>query len=231
MSIVKNQIHELVFEKLKEMILSGKYQEGDYLPPELELAQQLGTSRSALRGAMLLLRNMGVVEVTPGRGTVIKKVGFPGTVDPVLNDIYKSKDQIIELLELRSGIEVEAAGLAAERATEEQINRLRKAYEKLEEDVHTKTNATQADVNFHMVLIEISGNKLLKQVFESLVDVLLDTVDKIRRDTLSKPDGPMIELETHKKILEAIEMRNKEKAKKVSAENLETVYNAVKSWQ
>ncbi len=109
MSIVKNQIHELVFEKLKEMILSGKYQEGDYLPPELELAQQLGTSRSALRGAMLLLRNMGVVEVTPGRGTVIKKVGFPGTVDPVLNDIYKSKDQIIELLELRSGIEVEAA--------------------------------------------------------------------------------------------------------------------------
>ncbi|MDD2503183.1 MAG: FadR/GntR family transcriptional regulator [Desulfitobacteriaceae bacterium] len=231
MAIVKNQIHELVFEKLKEMILSGEFKEGDYLLPEPELAKQLGTSRSALRGAMLLLRNMGVVEVTPGRGTVIKKVGFPSTVDPVLLDIHNSKDQILELLELRRGIEVEAAGLAAERANEEQINKLKCAYERMVENVRENNNVTQTDVNFHMVLTEISGNKLLNQVFESLVDLLEDTINKIRQDTLSKPDKSMIELESHRKILEAIEMRDTQKARKISAENLETVYNAVKSWQ
>jgi GntR family transcriptional repressor for pyruvate dehydrogenase complex len=230
MAIHKPQIHELVYEELKEMILSGKYKEGDYLPPEPELAGLLGTSRSALRGAMLLLRKMGIVEVTPGRGTIVKKVTFPSTSDPVVQEIHRHKDQVLELLEFRRGIEVEAAGLAAERATEEQIAKLKDIYSQMEEDVRTKSNGTEADLNFHLYVIEISGNKLFLQVMYPLTDLLRDTISKVRQDTLTWPEEPMVELERHKKILTAIEERDKEKARKVSSENLEAVHNKVRSW-
>jgi len=229
MFIKKIQIHELVYEKLKEMILSGQYKEGDHLPSESELAGQLGTSRSALRSAMLLLRKMGVVEVCPGKGTIVKKATFPSASDPVLHDIFKHKDQILELLELRKGIEVEAAGLAAERATEEQIAKLREAYIKLEEDVKAEKFGTEADVNFHIVLAEITGNKLFLQVMLSVIDLLRDTVNKIRRETLTRPGGPMLELKGHEKILIAIECRDKIKARKIMAENLELVCKEVRS--
>jgi len=229
MLIQKVQIHELVYEKLKEMILSGQYKEGDYFPSEPELAGQLGASRSALRGAMLLLRKMGIVEVSPGKGTIVKKVTFPSATDPVLHDIYKHKDQILELLEFRKGIEVEAAGLAAERATEEQIAKLREAYGKMKESVLEEKIGTEADVNFHIVLTEITGNKLFLQVMLSIVDLLRDAVGKIRRETLTRPGGPILELEGHEKILIAIESRDKMKARKITANNLE-FYRKVCSW-
>lgn len=230
MVIRKIHMHELVYEKLKEMILSGKYKEGDYFPPESELARQLGISRSALRGAMLLLRNIGIVEVTPGKGTIIKKITFPSTCDLVLQDIYENKDQIIELLELRTGIEIEAGCLAAERATDEQIAKLKEAYKHLEEDTRTKNNSTEAYLNFHLVLTEISGNNLFLQVMLLIVDLLRDTINQVRKDILSLSEESVIELERHEKVLIAIENRDKVKARKVIADNLEAVYNTVRSW-
>ncbi len=161
MAIQKIQMHELVYEKLKEIILSGKFKEGDYLPPQPEIAQKLGISRSALRGAVLLLREMGIVEVTPGKGTILKSVKFPADGKSVLRGIHDYKDQILELLELRRGIEIEAAGLAAERATDQQIAKLREAYKCLEMNTRNNDNGTEADLNFHLVLVEISGKKII----------------------------------------------------------------------
>ncbi|MDD2235171.1 MAG: FCD domain-containing protein [Desulfitobacteriaceae bacterium] len=135
----------------------------------------------------------------------------------------KYKDEILELLELRDGIESKAAGLAAERATESQIAELREAYMQLEEAALSKKNTTKKDVNFHMVLIKISGNKLFRRVYVSLVDLLKDTIDKIRLEALTKPEGPIIELKRHEKILNAIEQKDKEKAKEVMSENMEQV--------
>jgi GntR family transcriptional repressor for pyruvate dehydrogenase complex len=229
MSIQKVQIHELVYEKLKEMILSGQYKEGDYLPSEIELAAQIGTSRSALRGAMLLLRKMGIVEVSPGKGTVIKKTVFPGDNGSILHYINnKYKDQIIELLELRIGIEVLAAGLAVERATDEQIAKLRRAYEKMEEDFEENRIGTEADANFHIVLIEIAGNKLLLQIMLSIVGLLKDTINEIRQETFAAgSEESMLELKSHEKILIAIECRDKIGARQITSKNLEDVYKKV----
>jgi GntR family transcriptional repressor for pyruvate dehydrogenase complex len=231
MAIQKIQMHELVYEKLKEIILSGKFKEGDYLPPQPEIAQKLGISRSALRGAVLLLREMGIVEVTPGKGTILKSVKFPADGKSVLRGIHDYKDQILELLELRRGIEIEAAGLAAERATDQQIAKLREAYKCLEMNTRNNDNGTEADLNFHLVLVEISGNKLLYKIMLSITDLLRDTIDKLREDTLSKSEEEVIEeLESHKRTLNAIESRDKEKVRKIKAENLEAVYDAVRSW-
>ncbi|MDD4345805.1 MAG: FadR/GntR family transcriptional regulator [Desulfitobacteriaceae bacterium] len=231
MAIQKFQMHELVYEKLKEIILSGRFKEGDYLPSQLELAQELGISRSALRGAILLLRKMGVVEVTPGIGTIIRSVTFPANSRSVLQDTHDYKDQILELLEFRISIEIEAAGLAAERATNEQIIKLREAYEYLVTVTRNGYKGTEADLNFHLVLVEISGNKLFYKIMLSIIDLFRDIIDKVRQDTRNKSGEKAIEeLERHKKILNAIEGRDKIKARKIKAENLEYVYNTVRSW-
>ncbi|MEL7566823.1 MAG: FadR/GntR family transcriptional regulator [Dehalobacterium sp.] len=230
MPIKKIQVHELVYEKLKEMILNGQYHEGDFFPPEYEMARQLGTSRSALREAVLLLRKIGVLEVCPGKGTIVKKVTFPSSGEQFLHDIYESKDQILELLELRMGIEVEAAGLAAERATPEEIAKLQKIYRKLEKELKAEKAGTEADVNFHIVLAEISGNKILLQVMMSIVDLLSVTLEKVRWETLTRPGESIKVLEAHEKILSAIQCQDKIKAKKVMTEHLESVYKKVCSW-
>ncbi|MDD4347036.1 MAG: GntR family transcriptional regulator [Desulfitobacteriaceae bacterium] len=88
MVIKKKQMHELVLKKLKRIILSGKYKPGDFLPSQVELAKQIGTTRSALRGAMLILAEMGIVESTAGKGTVLKTVTFPDNNISILYDVY-----------------------------------------------------------------------------------------------------------------------------------------------
>lgn len=231
MAIQKIQIHELVYEKLQEIILSGQYKEGDYLPSEPELAAQIGASRSALRSAMLLLRKLGIVEVSPGKGTIIKKTTFPGNDDPVLHSLNENKEQIIELMELRIGIEAEAAALAAERATDEQIAQLRTAYLEMEKNLKEGKYDIDADVKFHVTLVEITGNKLFLQVTLSLADLLRDAIIRTSRRTSAKGEKNLLtQMKSHKRILIAIEQRDKNKARQVVVDNLERYKALFSEW-
>ncbi|MEW6623606.1 MAG: FadR/GntR family transcriptional regulator [Bacillota bacterium] len=227
--IQKKQVYELVYDKLKDMITDGHFQEGDYLPPEHELAEQFGVSRSAIREAMLLLRRSGIVHISPGKGTLVKKTVFPSIGEPIIDIINRDRENILELLELRKGIETEAADLAARRASKQGIARLRKAYQNLENDVNNNNLGAEADYNFHVLISEITGNKLYLQVMSSISDILKDAISKTRQETLTRPSGPKMILKQHENILKAIESRDSQKAREAMTEHLETMIAKVKS--
>jgi len=219
--IKTTSVHEFAYEKLKAMIISKQYKEGDFLPAESELSKQLGVTIFALKEALLLMRKIGIVEVRQGKYIKIKKEIFFDEYNSLVNIINENKHRTLDLLGLRKCIEVEAAGLAAERATEEQITELRGAYSNIKNKANLNKYNIDLDINFHIVLVKISTNRLFIQIMLSLIKLQSDSFCKVEREILNKPVRIKAEWERHERLLAAIEKKDRIKAREIAAEYFE----------
>lgn len=120
----------IVREKLRELIVSGVFKEGDRLPSERELAQTLEVSRNILREAVISLASEGFLEVRERQGIFLKRFDDYGMIDALQGLQVLPADFVAYQMEVRMIIEVPAARLAAMRRTEEDIRRLYDCYEK-----------------------------------------------------------------------------------------------------
>src|SRR3972149_918653 len=116
---------EVVLEQIQRLIAEGKLRPGDHLPSEMELAERFGGGRSSIREAMRVLQLVGVIEVIQGKGSFVREPG----ILPLMIDWSRISQMgiIVEVMEARQFIEVWLAQLAAERATDEDIEALRAA--------------------------------------------------------------------------------------------------------
>src|SRR3990172_1256658 len=116
---------EVVLEQIQRLIAQGKLRPGDHLPSEMELAERFGVGRSSIREAMRVLQLVGVVEVIQGKGSFVREPG----ILPLMIDWSRIAEMgiISEVMEARQFMEVLLAQLAAERATEEDLEALRAA--------------------------------------------------------------------------------------------------------
>ncbi|MEI7616540.1 MAG: GntR family transcriptional regulator, partial [Actinomycetota bacterium] len=120
----RKHLYEQIASQLEEMILNETLKIGDQLPPEKDLAEKFGVSRNILREALKTLKERGLIDVKTGNGIYITKPK-PEVIKKILNRLVKLGDvNIKELFEFRLAIEVKACGLAAERATIEEIENL-----------------------------------------------------------------------------------------------------------
>jgi len=137
-------------------IVEGRLASGSRLPTEQEMVAANGVSRTVVREAVATLRADGLVVVRQGVGAfVAANVRRPFRIDV---DGLRSLRQAIEVMELRTGIEIEAAGLAAERATPEQIRKIAQAYEAVDRAIDRGEAAIDEDFAFHVGIAEAAGN-------------------------------------------------------------------------
>lgn len=146
-----------LFEQLAEQIRSGRLAPGERLPTEQELTRAARVSRTVVREAVAALRAEGLVVTRQGVGAFVadQAAQAPFRIDP---ERVQSLDEVLSVMELRLGVEVESAGLAAERATRAQLRAIEQALETLEEAAGSGGSAVDEDLALHRAIAEATGN-------------------------------------------------------------------------
>jgi len=171
----RDSLSEQVADQLQEMIIAERLIPGDKFPGERELAQQLAVSRTVVREAILTLSVRGLVEIRPGSGTYVRRLSSETAAASIglLLRVRGAPISFQHLYEVRRMIEVEIAGLAAERATAADIEAMEKVIEKMAESVDSPAQFTQYDLGFHSGLVDAAHNELLPILLDPIIEHLL----------------------------------------------------------
>jgi GntR family transcriptional regulator, transcriptional repressor for pyruvate dehydrogenase complex len=204
------RLYEQIVQQIEESILNGTLKPGDQLPAERELAQRFGVSRTAVREAVKALHEKGLVEAYSGRGTFITN-GTSQAIRQSLNWIMKvgQQDGLTYLAEMRSVLEPEIAALAATRAEETHLAAMREAFHVMDGAREDPAAYIEADLDFHLALAEAAANPLILSLIDSIVGLLREQRIRI----FYVEGGPERGQYHHKRILDAVEQRDVEKAR------------------
>ncbi len=159
--VVRTTLTADVCKKMVGHLLRGDWKEGDQIPAERELCQQLGVGRASLREALKALEIMGMIQTRLGEGTfVCGRSEFYSR--PLLWAIAGSvKEDVTEITEARRLIETELAGLAAVRANAEDLKKIGRHLDLMEEAGHDNARFQTADIDFHLAIAEAAHNRIL----------------------------------------------------------------------
>ena len=214
--IRSGQTTEQVVARVYELIKSEELQPGDRLPPERELAKQLGISRPALRVGLSSLISMGVLQSRQGAGTFLVD-GPPALDSEPLRLLAKLHGFSFEhMFETRSILEVGAAGLAAERATGEQLATMSEEIAEMFAALKDPQQFLVHDVAFHRSVAAASGNPTLA----TLVDMVSAILYERRRDTIGRAHDFNEAIELHRRVYRAIRSRKPDEARETMREHI-----------
>jgi len=218
--IQTERLYERIVSQIEQRIEAGDLKMGDQLPSERELAEQFAVSRTAVREAVKALRQKGLVEIRPGRGTFIANE----TSDTVRSSLGMLMKMGItkgsgNLVEVREILEPEIAALAATRITDEYIAAMQDAVNAMETALDDVDTFVEADLDFHLALAEATQNPIIPILMDSIIDLLRE---QRKRTGLTK--GGLQRGQTHhKKILDAVTRRDAESARKAMQEHMKQV--------
>jgi len=199
-----SRLYEQIVQQVEESIQKGQLKPGDQLPPERELAEQFGVSRTAVREAVKALREKGLVEAYPGRGTFITD-GTSYTIRQSLDRMMRTGNEGFAFLaEVRQILEPEIAALATTRADDEALEAMRKQVEIMDTAKEDPDSFIEADLDFHLALAEAAANPIILSLIDSIVGLLREQ----RMGIFQVEGGPERGQYHHKKILQAVEHRD-----------------------
>lgn len=200
--ISRQTVSDQVFEQLKQNLVSGVWKPGDKIPSENELCTLFGVSRITARHALGKLAALGLIETRLGEGSYARDMSDGALLQEILPLIYStqiSQQQMqTEVLEFRKIYEINAAALAAERITPEEVADLSRALEDMRKGVQDLPRYAQADLDFHSLLAEATGNSLIVQINSLISEVLRLSISQ-----LTSGIGTENGLFYHQKLVEA----------------------------
>lgn len=164
----RRNLTQMVVAELRERIGSGRLKPGDRLPTEQALIQELGVSRTVVREAVAGLRADGLVEPRQGVGVFVREPARPAPGLSLLSEDAGKISSVIETLELRAAVEIEAAGLAAERRSPAQEAKIRERYDEIAAAMARGEVAEDADFAFHQAIAEATNNRHFGEFFAFL---------------------------------------------------------------
>jgi GntR family transcriptional repressor for pyruvate dehydrogenase complex len=217
------RLYEQITEQIQSRIMTGELRPGDKLPPERELAEQFGVSRTAVREAVKALHEKGLLEVRPGNGTFISNI--TDTTSEVMRDSLDLivnvglVNGLVELMQVRTLLEPGIAALAAEMATEANIQAMQQAVDTMDTALDNADVYVEADLKFHRALATASQNSLITILLDPIVDLLREQ----RKRIFLVEGGPERGQYHHKRILKAVATRQPLAAREAMAVHLKQV--------
>ncbi|WP_378147902.1 FadR/GntR family transcriptional regulator [Cnuibacter sp. UC19_7] len=194
-------VHDLV-----TVVVTGEVAPGESLPPEGVLSQHFGVSRTVIRESVKRLEEKGLLTVAQGRGTQVRPRSSWNLLDPVVLSVLVENDRELGVLDeiatVRAALEGTMSAEMASRRTEEDLERLRAAFEEMRATIDDVDAYAQSDADFHFLVMELSGNRLS----ENITHVLFTRARESSRFA-GRPDQSAFDLtlEEHRHVLEAIE--------------------------
>ena len=183
-TVVKASVKDQTLEQLKKYILSGVLRPGERLPSERALAEALGVGRYSVREALKVLQAVGLVEPRIGEGTFLT-ANTGASFGRILGlSLATWGGTIMELLDARKMIEVESARAAAQRATPQQLARIERELQRMQDNMRCAPTYLKADMNFHRRIGEASQNAIISQFVCNLIDLLEEALGETHSDSL-----------------------------------------------
>ena len=218
-AVQSSRLYEQIVQQIEESILNGTLKPGDQLPPERELALRFGVSRTAVREAVRTLHQRGLVEAYSGRGTFVTN-GTSQAIRSSLDLMMKIQPAgPAPLVEVREILEPEIAALAAIRWDEAHLVMMREAIAVMDRERSDGEAFIEADLDFHLALAEAAGNPLIL----SLIDSIGGQLREQRMRIFYVEGGPERGQFHYKRILEAVEQRDPERAREAMRTHLQQV--------
>lgn len=220
------RLADLVAKQFEQSILAGVYLPGTQLPPERELAKQIGVSRPVLRESLRALEMRGLLVTYHGRGTYVAQLPDE-TISPI-EWLRENNDGVRRFYEFRQLVEPPAAAWAAQRASDQEIADLKRNLD--EAAGHSERGEilpfVALDIEFHQLIAHMSGNPFLYQALERIVNPESD----FRRVILRLPDHLPVAHRRHVAIYEAIAARDSQLASTHMYAALAGAVRAVEEW-
>ena len=188
---------------LLSLIRTGEYPPGARLPSEMRMATSFGVSRTVIREAVSRLKSEGLVESRQGSGVYVRtgSMDTPFRIDPTVADSVQS---LLQVVELRRGLESEIAALAAERRTPAQLAEIRAALAAIEADFAAGGDGVDADMAFHRAIARATGNPHFLALWDFLGQFLRGAMTVTRALEAERQDMGRQVLDEHHALLEAI---------------------------
>ena len=197
-------------QAIRRYILDHDLGAGDALPPEGQLARELGVSRPSVREAVKGLEALGILEARTGVGLFVRSFSFDPILDNLAYSIGQDRDSVAELLYVRKQLEVGAIEDVAERVTPPQLRVLRSVVDRMGERAAQGHASPEEDRFFHRTLF--AG--LEKPLLMKLLDVFWEVYHRLRDQTaLAQTADPIRSWENHRRIVEALETGNRAAAR------------------
>lgn len=196
--MARPRLYEQVLDRLRAYAVEHELGAGDRLPPERELAQRLGVSRSSVKQAVVVLEVQGLVETRHGGGTYLVRDTLDA--EPVERLVERQR-RLPDVLEAREALETKLAELAAERRTDGDLEAMREALQAMEADIAAGGHGVDGDRRFHAAVTAAGHSTLLAEFMRSISEPVAES----RTESLRQPGRPKRSLDQHARILSAIE--------------------------
>ena len=219
---LKTQVYDLILD----FIVDGKYRDNDMLPPERILCEELGVSRTVVREAIKSLETRGILTVIHGKGIKVNPSNSHDIANAFMLYLRRENKEasMSDLMEVRYAIETEIARLAAKRANEADLKRLRVTLQEMDSVLGDVKKFVFMDIDFHLQLAIISKNILFITIAEALVIPLRHS----REETVSAEDNVLAQKQ-HTAICKSIELHDHELAYRQMSEHLKHVEEVLRA--
>jgi GntR family transcriptional regulator, transcriptional repressor for pyruvate dehydrogenase complex len=212
-------LSEQVAETLAAEIRSGRIAAGTKLPTEATLVAQFSVSRTVIREAVSRLKSLGLVDSRQGSGVYVRAAGF----SPLNFDARYavSKQAVVQMVEVRRALEAEVAGLAAQRRTDADVQRIRAAIVALDAAVVAGGDGVDEDVKFHRAIADAAQNPFLIDTLEYLGQFLMGATRVTRANEARRTDFVRQVSREHDAIIRAIALGDATAARKAATRHMD----------
>jgi GntR family transcriptional repressor for pyruvate dehydrogenase complex len=189
---------------------------GDRLPPERQLARELGVSRNSLREALMVLRVEGLVDIQHGNGAYLVR-SVDDVVPPIGAELRISNPRLPAVGEVRNGLEALAAQLAATRRDDRDLEAMVVSIRQMQDEISGGSSGIDGDRRFHEAILDAARNPVLADLLGSIRQGSM----KIATASLKRTGQPTRSLAAHRLIFESIVAREPELSRRLMHEHLE----------
>jgi GntR family transcriptional repressor for pyruvate dehydrogenase complex len=220
-TVKANRISQNIVEQIRNAILEGELKIGDQLPSEKDFSKHFGVSKSSLREAYRVLEAYGLLEIRQGMagGAFVKEVDLSTVKDSLVNYFFFQNPGIREYTQIRTFIEPQVVRICADKITPQDMEYLEKNISAMEAEPEGETFVSDLDIAFHKKLVDITDNKIISLIVESVQMALIN----IKRIVHTDQEFLKMVCSGHRKIVAALQARDGETASQAMIDHINEV--------
>ena len=205
----KSGLAELIANHVSGQIAAGRFNPGDLLPSESELAAEFEVARTVVREAIVSLRALGIVDVYQGKGAFVAELPMDLLLLRIRRFANRGERDLKHIWEIREILETAIAEMAAQRRTGEDISRMRESIAEMQRVVSSGGSGEEEDEAFHRYLTKATHNPVLEEVMADIASLMRPS----RVESLGMSERPRQSADEHQQILNAVEAEDQQGAR------------------
>lgn len=231
--IKTKRLYEEIVEQIKQLITDGKLKPGDKLLAERDLAERFQVSRASVREAIRTLEMLGIIDIRPGEGTFVRSTETDDIIRPLAMFLAVERNSLLDMFEMRRIFETATAGLAAERATLEELDQIGSTLANMQErlNVQDSEKGEEYDAAFHYAVAEATHNSLLTKLFKTVSEEFAKANSVARRQLYhDNIQNAQRIIDQHSEIYTAIRARSPQAASEAMLAHLNFAEGELRKW-